>query len=110
MTLLSNGIILALETKADLKFVERMRRRVLHKQERMNPTLKKFIVAGKVSGVLISASAVGALTAAFLIHTLGYKRPHNYFLATAGSILFVATWVSIYSGVIIAIKQIMAMI
>lgn len=109
MTLLTNGIILALETKADLEFIKRMRSRVLSKQEQMTPALKSLIQTSKTLGILASAALVGAIMATFLIHALGYKRPHNYLLATAGSLLFTATWVSIYGGVMLAIKRFLAL-
>lgn len=110
LTLLANGIILALETKTNVWFIERMRSRVLDRQERGNSLFKRIVNVSRIAGILAVAILVGALTAAFLIHALGYKRPGNYLLATAGSFLFTLTWVAIYSGAIAVIKQFLNML
>lgn len=105
MTVLANGIILALETRGEVKFARKLMNRAHERQASMNPRLKRIVGAGKISGVLVSAAILGALATAFLIHALGYRKPHNYLLASVGSLLFSATWVGVYSGAIVILKH-----
>ena len=106
IALLANTIIFTLDTRARIHFVENLREKVLYRQERLSPLVQKVIHVSKTTGILISAAIVGALPTAFLIHALGYRRPFNYLMATLSSLLFVAVWVSIYSGILFGLKRI----
>jgi len=108
ITLLANTIIFTLDTKTKFRFVERLRETVLYRQERLSMPVQKVIRISKTTGILTSAVILGALPTAFLIHALGYKRPFNYLVATLSSVLFVAVWVSVYSGILFGLERIIS--
>lgn len=108
ITLLANTIIFTLDSKVKINFVEKWRDKVIYKQARLSPLVQNIIRISTAAGILTSAAIIGALPTAFLIHALGYKRPLNYLMATLSSLLFVAVWVSIYSGILFGLKRILS--
>ncbi|PIY41143.1 hypothetical protein, partial [Candidatus Aquicultor secundus] len=97
IAIIANAILILLSLSNPFGFIQTLKLRLEKSQNNLSPLTLKAIKVSKLLGILVSSMVIGAFPTALLIHTLGYRRPYNHLLATASSLLFSLTWVTIYS-------------
>jgi len=105
IAIIANAILILLSLSNPFGFIQTLKLRLEKSQNNLSPLTLKAIKVSKLLGILVSSMVIGAFPTALLIHTLGYRRPYNHLLATASSLLFSLTWVTIYSGAWVGIKR-----